>query len=616
MCGIAGVISTDRSIINQSILKQMTDSMIHRGPDGEGFWVNENNIIGLGHRRLSVIDLSQAASQPMHYLGRYSIVHNGEIYNYLELRELLVKQGYTFQSHSDTEVILAAYDKYQEGCLEHFDGMFAFAIWDEKEQTLFCARDRFGEKPFHYSFDGGRFSFASEAKALWSSGLQKKINYPLLLNYLVLGYTQTAADNTITFFQDIFSLPAAHYLIFRGSDFSFTITNYWDCDKEQRISISEQDAVERFNELLMTSVKRRLRSDVMLGTSLSGGLDSSSIIALIGRTGHSEPLQTFSAVFPGFEKDESKYIELVTEKFNLINYSVTPEADDFIINLEKLCFHHEVPFTSSSIFAQYKVFELAKHNKVKVLMDGQGADEILAGYTKYIHYYLQELLVNRSLRFNRERIALRKSKIDFNWSIKNYLAAWFAPQAAYQLEKRETKKLLHFPDITEEFKNEYLDRQSIFKPVVFKLNDMLYYSTFQSGLEELLRYADRNSMAHGREVRLPFLSHELVQFIFSLPSTFKIHQGYTKWLLRKSMDKDLPEAIVWRKGKTAFEPPQKKWMETALVQDYIQVAKEKLVKKGILKSSALNKKIQPHPAYAAENFDWRYLIAATCMDIN
>jgi asparagine synthase (glutamine-hydrolysing) len=616
MCGITGIISKNTSLINQVILKKMTDSIAHRGPDGEAFYVNPKNNIGFGHRRLSIIDLTNAAAQPMHYLGRYTIIHNGEIYNYIELKEEFLKRGYSFQTQSDTEVILAAYDYYKEECPQYFDGMFAFAIWDEKEQTLFCARDRFGEKPFYYFFNDEQFLFASEAKAIWANGVEKKTNYPLLLNYLVLGHTHTAADNTITFFQTIFSLPAAHYLKFNFPDCSFSIKRYWDCDKETKISIPEKDAVEKFNELFYTSVKRRLRSDVSFGTSLSGGLDSSSIISTINKIQGANSLQTFSAVFPGFEKDESKCVRLVTEKFDLKNHSVTPTAEDLIKDIERLCYHQEIPFTSASIFSQYKVFELAKQQNVTVLLDGQGADETLAGYNKYIHWYLQELLSSRSFKFFSEKNALRKNKIRFYWNLKNNIAAWFPAQATYQLEKRETKKLSHFSDITNEFRNEYLDKQSIYKPIVFKLNDILYFNTFQSGLEELLRYADRNAMAHGREVRLPFLNHELAQFIFSLPSQFKIHNGYTKWLLRESMKNELPDSIVWRKEKVGFEPPQKKWMENSLLQEYIREAKTKLVSEGILKSSALNKKIQPHNAYAAENFDWRYLIAARCTSVD
>jgi asparagine synthase (glutamine-hydrolysing) len=615
MCGIAGIISNDTSLISTVLLKKMTDAIAHRGTDGEGFYINPQNNAGFGHRRLSIIDLSPAAAQPMHYLGRYTIIHNGEIYNYLELRETLTKSGYRFESRSDTEVILAAYDQYGKDCVHHFDGMFAFAIWDNKERELFCARDRFGEKPFFYAFDQGRFLFASEAKALWAAGIEKKINYPLLLNFLVLGHTQTAADTTITFFEDIYSLPPAHYVQVDSTATSVKLNKYWDCDKETKTVISEQDAVEKFTDLFAVSIKRRLRSDVALGTSLSGGLDSSSIVAMISKIQNTNTLNTFSAVFPGFEKDESAYIQELTRKFELTNYSVTPTEDELIKDLEKLCYHQEIPFTSSSVFAQYKVFELAKQHQVKVLLDGQGADETLAGYSRYIHWYLQELIGRRSKDFFLEKRALRKNAVPFDWGIKNILAAFFPAQATHQLEKREIRKLRDFSGIAPGFKHSYLDPQSIIKPIVFKLNDALYFSTFQSGLEELLRYADRNSMANDREVRLPFLSHELVQFVFSLPSQFKIHQGDTKWILRKSMQESLPANIVRRSDKVAFEPPQKKWLENPGLQEYIHEAKSKLVKDGILEPTVLTKKIQPHSAYAVENYDWRYLVASVCMAI-
>jgi asparagine synthase (glutamine-hydrolysing) len=614
MCGIAGIISTNPNNISKQRLKKMTDAIAHRGPDGEGFWINPNCHAGFGHRRLAIIDLSEAALQPMHFADRYSVIHNGEIYNYIELKEELKKKGYHFRTTSDTEIILAAYDCYKEQCLQYFDGMFAFAIWDEKEQTLFCARDRFGEKPFYYSFTDDQFIFASEAKALWATGLEKKINNPLLLNYLVLGHTQTPVDKTITFYQEIFSLPPAHYLSFQLSSFSFQLNSYWDCNKETKISISENDAAERLEELFFASVKRRLRSDVSIGTSLSGGLDSSYIAAVINEiNAASFSHKTFSATFPGFEKDESKYISIVTKKFNLENYSVTPTADDFIKDFEKLCYHQEIPFSSSSIFAQYKVFEMAARHNIKVLLDGQGADEVLAGYTKYIHWYLQELVRGNPLTAQKEISALKKNKIPFQWGWKNYLAAWFPAQAANQLEKREARKLLKHPDITDDFKRQYLDRQTIYKPLVTKLNDVLYFNTFQQGLEELLHYADRNSMAHGRELRLPFLSHELVQFIFSLPANFKIHNGWTKWIERKTMENKLPDEIIWRRDKIGYEPPQKMWMQNETLREYIYEAKKNLVEEKILKPGTLNKKNQPLDAYAAENFDWRYLIAASCI---
>ena len=621
MCGISGIILSHPSGSNEDSrdylsrqLVKMSGALEHRGPDGEAYWVDPDGRAGFGHRRLAIIDLSREAAQPMQYGGRYTLVLNGEIYNYIELKNELAAKGYSFRTKSDTEVLLAAYDCYQEECLQYLDGMFAFALWDAVEQSLLIARDRFGEKPLYYRFDETEFSFASERKALWAAGLPKKVNQPLLLNYLVLGYTQTPLDRTITFFQDVYSLPPAHYLKLPRTGFGFELHCYWDCNKESRSAMSEAAAVDRFRDLLQVSVKRRLRSDVPLGSCLSGGLVSSSILAAICRLeGTNQASQSFSSVYPGFEKDESSFIKLVAEKFNVRSHLETPDADRLIRDLETLCYYQEEPFGSASVFSQYCVFRLAAENGVKVLLDGQGADEILAGYGKYIHWYLQELLRSSPRRLYQEQKAFKHNGVPFSWGWKNYAAALFPVQAAQRLEKRELHQLQHHPDIAEEFRHQFLDPQSLYKPLVTRLNDMLYFSTFQSGLEELLRYADRNSMAHGREVRLPFLSHELVEFVFSLPSCYKIHDGWTKYLLRRTMDADLPQKITWRKEKTGFEPPQRSWMENSRLQEWIMEAKKSLVGKKVLKPEVLHKKIQPREAYAADNFDWRYLVAANCM---
>ena len=611
MCGIAGIISINPSKISRERLQKMTRAIAHRGPDGESFWINPSGVTGLGHRRLAIIDLNETGAQPMSYAGRYTIIHNGEIYNYLELRADLQKKGYRFRSQSDTEVILAMYDEYKEECLQYFDGMFAFTIWDEKLQTLFCARDRFGEKPFYYYLDDEQFLFASERKALWSAGVEKKINKPLLLNYLALGLSSTAADSTITFHQDIFSLPPSHYLTIHAPSLTFTMHRYWDGDKQTQINISESDAINKFNELFLQSVNRRLRSDVTIGCSVSGGLDSSGIVSAISRFRNGMgSLATFSAVFPGFEKDESRYIDRVSSNFNVNSHKIIPTAEDFIQNFEKLCYHQEEPFTSSSIYAQYKVFEAAGKNGIKVLLDGQGADETLSGYTKYIPWYLQELLRKNPRTFFHELHAFKKQNIPFKWSWRNYLAAFFPLQVPSYLQRQEAKKIMHQRDLTDAFKTACFDSQSIYKPLVTKLNDILYFSTYQFGLEELLRVADRNAMAHGRELRLPFLNHELVAFSASLPSHFKMHEGWTKWILRKCMADHLPAEIVWRKDKTGYEPPQKKWMGEPLLQEYVYEAKKKLIDEKILKPGASDKKNQPLDAHAADNYDWRYLVAS------
>jgi asparagine synthase (glutamine-hydrolysing) len=307
MCGITGILSCDPSNIYLERLKKMTDSVAHRGPDGEGYWMNPDGEVGFGHRRLSVIDLSESAAQPMHYLGKYTCIHNGEIYNYTELKQVLIARGYFFRTASDTEVLIAAYHCYGVECLSHFDGMFAFAIWDELEKTLFCARDRMGEKPFYYSFFENAFVFGSEAKVLWAAGLPKKVNEPMLLNFLSAGHVNTPLDLTISFYQQVFILPPAHYLRLSMPDLELSLHAYWDADKESMLKISEKEAEEKISHLFGQSLTRRLRSDVETGSTLSGGLDSSSIAAAIHGTGKFRQ-KTFSAVFPGYEKDESSYI--------------------------------------------------------------------------------------------------------------------------------------------------------------------------------------------------------------------------------------------------------------------------------------------------------------------
>ncbi len=618
MCGIAGIVLQSANPGASFYLQKMTDAIAHRGPDGEMQWSNKKETIHLGHRRLSIIDLSDNAVQPMHYANRYHIVHNGEIYNYLEIRAFLQNKGYSFTSQSDTEVILAAYDYWKEKCLQQFDGMFAFAIWDEKEEMLFAARDRFGEKPFYYYEDDAYFIFASEMKALWAAGIEKKTDHKMLLNYLTLGHVQNCVDKEQTFFESVYSLPPSHYLILRPSKNPLSkITKFWSINKEIKIDITEADAIENFTELFNISVKRRLRSDVAIGTSLSGGIDSSSIAATINllknKIGSSEKLLTFSAVFPGFENDESKFINSVTQKSGLKGFLIQPTVADLISDFERLCYHQEEPFQSSGIYAQYKVFELASQQHIKVLLDGQGADEILAGYPRYIHWFLQEVLSRHKLGSTQiERKAFIKNDQPFRWNIKNYFAAFLPSHVAIQLEKIEYRKTIHHPDINPEFLRTTRGRdwEGIHKPIVTKLNDILHFNTTEMGLEELLRFADRNSMAHGSEVRLPFLNHELVEFIFSLPPQLKMHDGWTKFLLRKAMDQKLPDEIVWRKNKVGFETPQKNWMQDPLLQEYIQESKQKLVSAGILSKKVMDKKIEPKAVHADRNYDWRYLCAA------
>ena len=612
MCGIAGIISPQKNNIHTKVLKTMSDALSHRGPDGEGIWINPDNTAGLSHRRLAIIDLSDAAAQPMHYLSRYTIVYNGEIYNYIELKTDLQKAGYHFTTQSDTEIILAAYDFYKDECVKYFDGMFSFAIWDDKLNELFFARDIFGEKPFYYFLENNLFAFGSEMKALWAAGITKSADEKMMVNYLALGQVQNAANKSQTFYKNIFSLPPACTGLLSLSTMQFTLNRYRDIDKETSIKISEKEATQKLAFLLENSVERRLRSDVAIGTSLSGGIDSSTIAYLISQKSNPQKssFKTFSAVFPGFNKDESVFINELCNSFTLENFKVIPTSEGLLKDFEKLCYHQEEPFPSSSIYAQYKVYELAAANNIKVLLDGQGADEILGGYSKYLHWYLQELSAKgKYIEVKKQKDLLQKGGSPLSWNYKNILAAYLPAQTALALEKREYKKIIHSQFIHSELLQKIRGREweGIFKPVITKLNDILYSNTMQHGLEELLRFADRNSMAHGTEVRLPFLNFELVNFIFSLPSSFKIKDGFTKYILRKTMAGKIPDKILWNTNKIGFETPQKNWMENKQVQEMIFSSKEQLVKENILNAAVLKNKIQPKDAHEAENLDWRFL---------
>ena len=616
MCGISGIISPNAEKVSASRLKQMNDALQHRGPDGEGYYeqLSGHHHIGLAHRRLSIIDLSDAASQPFRYLDRYVLVYNGEIYNYKELRETLAGNGYHFISNGDTEVVAAAYACYGRSCMDMFDGMFSFALWDEKENVLFCARDRFGEKPFHYYYDHAKqeFYFASEIKALLAAGINRSVNHQLLYDFITIGYTKNVTHPSHTFYRDIFQLPASHYLEYIPSQNKLETGRYWDLDKETIIEMNEGQAIEKFHDLLQTSIDQRLRSDVSVGTSLSGGLDSSSIIALA--SGSKDSLYThkaFSAVFPGFEKDESTLIRKTARRFKLDLFTVTPSADDLADRMKELVYHQDEPFGSASVFAQYEVYRMAKKEGVKVLLDGQGADETLAGYKKYSHWYLQEKIQSDGWKpVSEEAITLRDNRFLSDWGWRNRLAALMPALAALQLKNKAIQIRANNPFITHEYAKANGDADSIVKPIVEKLNDIQYFDTMVMGLDDLLRYADRNSMAHGREVRLPFLSHHLVQFVFSLPSSFRIREGYTKWILRKTMNDKLPAEICWQKGKTGFEPPQREWLQYPPVKNNIRDARKKLVKEKICHESLLDSPLQPAAAHEENNFDWRCWIAA------
>lgn len=611
MCGIAGILAPnlrpDGRAKDLQDLTRMTDQLAHRGPDGAGHWQDPAVALSLGHRRLAVIDPSVAAAQPMHYLDRYTITYNGELYNYRELRTSLESRGYAFKTASDTEVVLAAYAADGADCLAQFDGMFAFAIWDAQEQCLFLARDRFGEKPLFYTQDAaGRWLFASEMKAFWPLGVSKEMDERQVLLFLATGLTGFPLDPELAFYKNIDQLPPATYLTIscQGGVIGEPVTTrYWDLDTRQQFSGSPEEAIEALQAKLQQSVRLRLRADVAVGTSLSGGLDSASIAALV--QSEQKGLQGFSAIFPGFEKDESVQIDGLSTKLGIASRRVAPTAADLVASFDKILWHQEMPIGSASVVAQYKVFALAREAGVTVLLDGQGADEIFGGYPQYIHWYLQQQWRAGRWSLQRRELAQFREHQPVSWGLTNYLAALFPQAAQSQLLARQMQQIYRIPFIHRDYLQSHHPGNLLYKPFVTSLRDLLYFDTTMGKLGELLRYADRNSMAHGREVRLPYLQHELVQWVFSLPDEWRMKEGYTKWILRKAMDPLLPAANCWQGRKVAFEAPQSDWLRTPPAQERLAAAKADLVQCGILDQRILQRR-----ATAPTEIDWRYWVIA------
>lgn len=581
MCGIAGVWFLNNSLVeNRSVIKRMTDSISHRGPDGEGHWVSTDGILHLGHRRLAIIDLTDGGKQPMVFGDKFVIVFNGEIYNYIELKEQLLKKGHHFTSESDTEVVLAAYLEWGTSCLNHFDGMFAFALYDLGQNRLFCARDRFGEKPFYYSFYNGSFYFASEMKALWAAGVPRNPNYSLFYNYFVHDLVENPFEQTNTFFTNVFKLRAAHYFIYGGED-NVNQKKYWELNIDTTRDLTLSEASEKFMELLDSSVKRRLRSDVPVGTSLSGGLDSSTIVALISETLQNN--HTFSARFKDFKKDEGAYIDLVRNKFSTKHHDIYVNVEDFMDELNKLIFHQEEPFQTGSIFAQYCVYRESRKHSIPVMLDGQGADELLCGYDKDFKFYFRELIQSGKKTENFSQQIKANHSVDLVPNFKEGLRHRF-PGLYQSLSKYKRMLSNNIPQgVTKEF---HINSSSKYFPFYDgdDLKTMLKYELVNQGLEKLLRFADRNSMAHSVEVRLPFLNHELVEFVMSLKSDLFLYEGWSKAILRNGVREILPEEIVHRRDKIGFEAPHGQWIKNPQLIEMKDDFKSKLIGDRIITS--------------------------------
>lgn len=553
MCGISGIIHQNNTSVAYEKIKPINDLIAHRGPDDEGFYFGTN--FALGHRRLAILDLSSEGHQPMHYMDRYVITYNGEVYNYLEIKEILTQEGYTFHSFTDTEVILAAYDKWGRLCVNYFNGMWAFAIYDKVSETLFCSRDRFGVKPFYYAVIDGQFVFGSEIKQITYFQKKRYVNKEILIDFIV---TSIQEHTNQTFFKDIFTLEPAHTLWYDLRTHRYKIERYYFiCTSGLSHNVSLDKAILNYEDELKRAVYFRLRSDVLVGTCLSGGLDSSSVATFASMYYREKSPNRFIAIHAkSSEKssDESTYARYVAEASSLDLRVIEPSTEEFKELLDEVVYTQEEPFGSPSIFMQYCVMKKAKEIGCKVMLDGQGGDETLLGYEKYYPSVYVALFKTKGILAVLKAMhdsQKHNTKMSFKW-IAKYTLGILLPSLRKYLACKNTKFL-------KAHSNSFLFLDKLSRSY-WDIKDLQTYEIEHTNLPVLLRYEDKNSMRHSIETRLPFLDYQTLEAAIKTNIHYKIYHGWTKYILRRILHKYLPHCVVWRKDKLGFNAPESIWM--------------------------------------------------------
>lgn len=586
MCGIAGIILKQRSALDiQEKIAAMTNAISHRGPDGEGFLLaseqtaipcfdqlqenykrkdlnyipttglknaNPNAFLAFGHRRLSIIDVSETGHQPMcNKQGNNWIIFNGEIYNYIEIREELKKLDHIFVSESDTEVILQAYKQWGTACVERFNGMWAFCIYDTEKQVCFASRDRLGVKPFYYINTKDLFCFASEQKAFIKAGLIKaEINSTALHNYLINGLLETTTNN---FFESINELMPGNNLVYDVKKHDVKISNYYHLKDHITLKndqLTESELIEKVSYAFENSVKLRLRSDVEVGTCLSGGIDSSALAVSISEITQ-QPLHCFTSVFRNNPINEEHFADTVAKKIKAKHFKVEPTLEGFLKEADDLIYSQDVPIWDTSTYAQYKVMELARQNKIKVVLDGQGADELFGGYHHHFLAKWNNLFSTGNFISAMNEISASKKTIAF-------------PLQFYLKEKAKQKNYFNKKHFNLFFKNDFLNSSEIKNPSVYfnSVNEQLVDDIYNTRLKSFLKCEDRCGMWHSVESRTPFADDiELMNLLFSFNGNKKIKDGVSKYLLREAVKDKLPNEIYKRYDKKGFETPMNLWMK-------------------------------------------------------
>ena len=544
MCGISGIINKNNKSVEELLIHQMTDIIAHRGPDSSGSYLYKN--IAFGHRRLSILDLSSSGHQPMKYLDDLVITYNGEIYNFIEIREELIQKGYIFDSNSDTEVILKAYHCWGKTCVNYFNGMWSFSILDIKQKIVFCSRDRFGVKPFYYIENNDLFSFGSEISQLLPFLPNRILNKKVALDYLISGIEECSNE---TFFKDIYLLKGGHNLVFDLQTNSYEIERYYNL----KLSAQKNTSVDDYIQELKRSITLRLRSDVKVGTCLSGGIDSSTISSFASKLyqNSNEKFMAIHAKSSEYKTDESEFAKIVSKIANINLNFVEPSYSDFKSNILSIIKIQQEPFGSLSIIMQYFVFKKAKELGCIVMLDGQGGDETLLGYERYY-----PAIVKSKKGIAKLKALLQSSKNSRLSLLDTIKYQYYFSNYKLRLKRLKFKNSFYKSEILNEYESEEL------RIISESYNDIsiLQKNEIESSqLPHLLKYEDRNSMANSIESRLPFLDYKLVELSLNTNNSLKIKDGWTKFILRKAAETILPKEIVWRKAKLGFNAPEKTW---------------------------------------------------------
>lgn len=605
MCGILGQYGYKGAAVDPLCVLEAGHTLKHRGPDDEGYLLVDTragscdlragadtapNIphprievpaaftpdLVLGHRRLAIIDLSPGGHEPMTTVeGDVWLTFNGEIYNYVEIRAELQALGCRFQTEGDGEVILQAYQTWGVDCLARFIGMFAFALWDGRKRRLWCVRDRLGIKPFYYVATADHFAFASEVKALRVLSPQAcQPDSDSLYWFVATGGVYNAPR---TFFAGVRELPGGHYLLVENGVVGDPI-QYWDVDlARSRAAYNYADPEGEFLRLMRDSIRLRLRSDVPVGTCLSGGLDSSAIVALATEQLDGGRMNSFSSVYPFKGYDERRYIDLVATACGTIRHETSPDTQDFYARMSDITWHQDIPTAGASVYSQRFVMALA-HGNVTVLLDGQGADELFAGYLGYVTAHIASLRRRDPVRWLREgaQFAL-EVRGRFNTALNGR-------EFAYRVWRYLQGDRGRSQVLSDDLQAQGLRHRETIRPRDLAgaddLNAILYKAVVRDSIPSLLHYEDRNSMAYSIEARVPFLDHRMVEFALGVPADFKVRGAETKSFVRRALRGILPDEVVNRRDKLGYPTPYSQWIRGELAAETRALLYDRVLARG------------------------------------